>query len=371
LVVVCVVLALLQVDEEEDPASIEHFGISTVEVMSSGVIPIGLARGGSPSIITHGVNGFLADNIDDYIKYTIQLFNMSTHRLQDMQNAARVTTERFSFSRFTKAFRDLCVNGVLSAGYRSFVNMNIGLLRKKRIVLPVNPRRVAVIVETGVKHEFEYAVRNVMMRLGPDWGLVVVHNKANAAFVHHVLKGVTNPRFYGLELDVSDSSSKDRLFKSAWFWRMLQADKALIFQSDSMMLRDSSLDDFMQYDYIGAPFPKSDQIWSSGYGKLIGEGVGSGAFSLRSVEAMIEICEKMGSESPANESEDVFFVVNMVRTGTYNLPSRQDAYRFVQEVPCPELRDTTPLAVHAKWYYNPLHRRQYHLRFSSSVSEAR
>ena len=327
--------------------------------MSSGVIPVGLSRGGSPSIITHGVTGFLADSKEDIITYTLQLFNMSTNELRAMQSAARTTTERFSFARFSKTFKDLCEDGVLSAGYRTFINANTAVLRKKGIVLPVTSDKVAVIVEPDVKPEFEYAVRNVMTHLGPDWALVVVHAKANAAFVNHVLKGVKNVRFYGFEFEVNDGTSYNRLLKSAWFWKMLQADKVLVFRSDSMMLRDSGIDGFLDYDYVAAPWHFRDEIWSSKYGKMIGDGVGNGGFSLRSVQAMIDICETMGPSSPDSENEDVFVVVNMLKEGSYKLPSRQVAYSFAQEVPCSDLKVVTPLGVHARWYYDPLVRRQY------------
>jgi len=352
------VVVLLQVDEEEDPASIEHFGITTVEVMSSGVIPVGLSRGGSPSIITHGVNGFLAGNKEEFITHTVQLFNMSTNDLGAMQSAARAATERYSFSRFSKSFDTICVRGMLSEGYRAFINENVVELRKKRLVLPVTSRKVAVIVEPGVKPEFEYVVRNVMMELGPEWALVVVHAKANAAFVNHVLKDVVNVRFYGLEFEVSDIGAYNRLLKSAWFWKMLQADKALIFQSDSIMVGGPKIDEFFEYDYVGAPWHLTNEIFSSEYAKLIGDGIGNGGFSLRSVDAMIDICEALGASSPDTEAEDVFFVVNLLKRG-YQFPSRQVAYSFAQEVPCSDLRDVRPLGLHATWYYDKKVQQKY------------
>ena len=356
-------------DEEEDPASIEHFGISTVEVMSSGVIPIALNRGGSLSIINNGVTGFLAGSSEEYIKSTLEMFNMTATAALDMQTAARAATERFTFEHFSTIFDDICTKGLLSAGFRSFVKQDIGVLHKKQLVLNAVSRKIALIVEPVVKPEFEYAVRNVMTHLGPEWGLVVVHSKANAVFVHHVLKDLVNVRFYGLELDASNPDSYQHLFKSAWFWSMLQADKAFVFQSDSIMIGGGrSIDEFLSYDFVAAPWHLENKIWDSKDGTLIGEGVGNGGLSLRSVAAMVHICETRASESPANEAEDLFFVRSMLEEG-YNFPSRQVAYTFAQEVPCPDLTDVIPLCLHARRYYSSQTRKRYfRSRDSSSPS---
>jgi glycosyltransferase involved in cell wall biosynthesis len=73
------------VDEEQDPASIEHFGIATVEVMRSGVIPVGLNRGGSLSIIEHGKSGFLADSKEDVVAHTVKLMEADIEELRHLQ----------------------------------------------------------------------------------------------------------------------------------------------------------------------------------------------------------------------------------------------------------------------------------------------
>jgi glycosyltransferase involved in cell wall biosynthesis len=57
-------------DEPADrPELMEHFGISTVEAMSAGCVPIVINRGGQPEIVQHGVNGFVWNTLDELKEY--------------------------------------------------------------------------------------------------------------------------------------------------------------------------------------------------------------------------------------------------------------------------------------------------------------
>lgn len=68
------------------PHTQEHFGITIVEAMSAGAIPIVINSGGLRETVQNGVNGYLWDNLDDLAKTTNQLAknkdlqqNMATH----------------------------------------------------------------------------------------------------------------------------------------------------------------------------------------------------------------------------------------------------------------------------------------------------
>ena len=51
----------------DDPASVEHFGISIVEAMSRGAIPVVTAAGGPSEIVIHNVTGYHAHSPRDFI----------------------------------------------------------------------------------------------------------------------------------------------------------------------------------------------------------------------------------------------------------------------------------------------------------------
>ncbi|MDD5659105.1 MAG: glycosyltransferase [Actinomycetota bacterium] len=58
-------------DEQKHPEKFEHFGITTVEAMVSGCIPIVINKGGQKEIIKEAVNGFKFDSFDELKEKTI------------------------------------------------------------------------------------------------------------------------------------------------------------------------------------------------------------------------------------------------------------------------------------------------------------
>jgi len=58
---------------EEDPERLEHFGISTVEAMSAGAVPVVLGRGGLVETVRDGVDGYLFADLDELVRRTADL----------------------------------------------------------------------------------------------------------------------------------------------------------------------------------------------------------------------------------------------------------------------------------------------------------
>lgn len=57
------------------PELAEHFGISTVEAMGVGAVPVVINAGGQMEIVKDGVNGFLWDNLEEFKKKTLRLID--------------------------------------------------------------------------------------------------------------------------------------------------------------------------------------------------------------------------------------------------------------------------------------------------------
>lgn len=93
-------------DEATDPMRVEHFGISTVEAMAAGCVPVVINRGGQTEIVEHGATGFLWDTLAELKEYTATLVSDEALRAR-MAEAARAAAQRFSREAFTEKFRQL------------------------------------------------------------------------------------------------------------------------------------------------------------------------------------------------------------------------------------------------------------------------
>lgn len=94
----------LGTDPLKEPHASEHFGISTVEAMASGCVPVVINRGGMTELVQHGVNGFLWNDLSELKDFTTLLIHNEPLRRQ-LSEAARVRGQQFSQARFLHGFR--------------------------------------------------------------------------------------------------------------------------------------------------------------------------------------------------------------------------------------------------------------------------
>ena len=90
-------------DEKTHPELQEHFGITTVEAMAAGCVPVVINRGGQPEIVQHGRNGFIWNTLDELKNYTLRLMTDEAMRSK-MSDAARQRASYFERDKFVSAF---------------------------------------------------------------------------------------------------------------------------------------------------------------------------------------------------------------------------------------------------------------------------
>lgn len=86
-------------DAYKYPAKQEHFGISTVEAMSAGAVPVVYATGGQKEIVTDEVDGYWWTNIDQLVNQTRRLAN-DPALCSELGHQAVLSSKRFSRETF-------------------------------------------------------------------------------------------------------------------------------------------------------------------------------------------------------------------------------------------------------------------------------
>jgi glycosyltransferase involved in cell wall biosynthesis len=89
-------------DAEDYPAKQEHFGMTTVEAMSAGAVPVVLNSGGQREIVTHDSDGFLWADLASLSGYTTRLVRDERLRAH-MSERAVASSARFSRTNFTES----------------------------------------------------------------------------------------------------------------------------------------------------------------------------------------------------------------------------------------------------------------------------
>ncbi len=93
------------IDESMDPEKVEHFGMTTVEAMASGAVPVVIAKGGQKEIVTAD-SGFLCQDERDIAETTLSLIG-NPEKLKRMSINAVGRSKYFSLDHFFEKISQL------------------------------------------------------------------------------------------------------------------------------------------------------------------------------------------------------------------------------------------------------------------------
>lgn len=96
-------------DLNKSPEKAEHFGISTVEGMANGLVPVVINAGGQKEIVDDSKNGFLWDRQEQLVKQTLSLINDPT-LLSKLSLNAITKAHTFSSNKFCKNLEQIFKN---------------------------------------------------------------------------------------------------------------------------------------------------------------------------------------------------------------------------------------------------------------------
>jgi hypothetical protein len=211
---------------------------------------------------------------------------------------------------------------------------------------------IAVIVDFRSLDHIVAIVHNVNHHIPSSWPIQIFHGKDNEHFIRNSTLAsliATGKVFLTLMEEVYDRGRTHALLTDPKFWKRIPGEKILFFQIDSAMCSNSphKVTDFLQYDYIGAPWDLSFFLHNKQYR------VGNGGFSLRTRSKILALLALVPYDPKL--PEDVWYAQNMHRVNG-SIPSIEIAKTF---------------SVESMYYERPVgvHRFPWHCRFRADIAK--
>jgi glycosyltransferase involved in cell wall biosynthesis len=95
-----------EVDVNNHPESVEHFGIAVVEAMAAGAYPLVYAAGGPAEIVDHQPQ-YIYSSLEELVTKTKQQIQKSTKPRLD--NQVQKIAQRFDMNHFKQRFQPYCI----------------------------------------------------------------------------------------------------------------------------------------------------------------------------------------------------------------------------------------------------------------------
>jgi len=194
----------------------------------------------------------------------------------------------------------------------------------------------AIIVEPRKHAALEYVLKNFLTNLSPEWNIIVFHGTQNIEFVKTII--ASSPRISMINLGVSNltKNTYSQLLTTADFYKHIPTETFLVFQTDSIIFSKNKhkINEFLHYDYVGAPWPEKDLKYLQ-----ISCG-GNGGLSLRKKSKMLEIIR---STPYKGQPEDIYFCTSRI---PLKIPPVEHAKQFSVE----SFMHPASFGCHQPWY---------------------
>ncbi len=197
---------------------------------------------------------------------------------------------------------------------------------------------IALIVDDRANEKVLNSIFNILQHIPIDWKIQIITPIQYWSFYNSssLSSMIISDRIFLTSLDFprvdfTGSEYINLLLTSASFWHQVQGEKILYFQIDSVICSNSSykLTDFLEYDFIGAPWPDG--------------GCCNGGFSLRSRKKMLQLFENPRAHHYRlhETNEDVWLYRNLPHLNARIAPNHIAKQFSVESIYHPR-----PFAVH-------------------------
>jgi GT2 family glycosyltransferase len=183
-----------------EPAAQEHFGLTILEGMAAGAVPIVFDSGGPPEIVTHGEHGFLFSSVEELVNLT---WEVATRPALWKRLSQRARRRAYDFS--DEVMKDRLLSTVAKSDKVSIIigtHNNCGYLRRtlETLFSHTPPGFELIIVNNASEDGTDILLQSINY---PH--LKTVNNKVNrgfAAFNNQGLRLATRPYVLFLNDDV-------------------------------------------------------------------------------------------------------------------------------------------------------------------------
>ncbi|KAI0177658.1 hypothetical protein BJ166DRAFT_475762 [Pestalotiopsis sp. NC0098] len=169
---------------------------------------------------------------------------------------------------------------------------------------PYNASKVALLIENRANPILAPLMLHFMSVVPPDWRFrfmgsleSVAHINKSVAIREQVNNGKLDLTYIPTNMSTNGQEMISRFLTTLWLYEVVlqPAEWLLVFQTDSILCANSrqNINDYLEYDWIGAPWNPSGR-----YG-------GNGGLSLRRVSAMIDVLRDQ-VRPDGSEPEDVW-----------------------------------------------------------------
>jgi hypothetical protein len=216
----------------------------------------------------------------------------------------------------------------------------------------INTDYEAVFIEYRCFPHVELLIRNAILKLGNEWSHTIICGNLNYEFMVNICKKISyNIKVIKTDFDNLTQNEYSLFLSNIDFWNLLSGKKILIYQEDSFIFK-KNIQEFIEWDYIGAPWPKNTNDTPNC--------VGNGGISLRTKQIMIDVINKISIKNTLiNEStkiymkennltycpEDVYFSLNMQKLNIGKVADFDIAFKFSTE----SLNNPNSFAGHCFW----------------------
>ena len=268
-------------------------------------------------------------------KLNQELINKKNNQMKDKNHQIKLNEEINIYLSMLDEFNAIYSTSVVDVLNNPKIEFRYYCYRYLKYIRNINVKNITYptkyetcLVEFRNFPHIEFLIRNTINKLPNDWCHTIICGTKNYQFIKTMCGQISkNINIIQMPYDNITVDEYNNLLLSLNFWNLLVGEKILIYQEDSCIFKNN-INDFIQYDFIGASWPETPYINKNN--------IGNGGLSLRTRQCMIDIINNISPKDTQSSNfqnlsqipEDVYFTINMYNSNKYNMPNRDISSKF-------------------------------------------